>query len=90
MQLYFEIFFDDNNSYNIDNIKTITKSNILSKYGYGIEFLDGGNSDSYSVIIDLECDNYFMSGELLPIIQKIKINYLRKLKLNKIKNEILL
>ena len=83
MILYFEINFDDANSYWVDNIKPIDKS-LENGLKLKVDDLDGGVSNSYRVMMDLDATNYRVHDEMAPILKEVKFNFLRREKIKKI------
>ena len=88
MILYFEINFHETGPYTIDNIRIVPDTNIKSPLGFDIGYTEENTSwDSYSVLMDLDRDDYDASGPVMPILEKIKFNFLRNEKIRKILNK---
>jgi len=90
MIIYFEICFDDDTDYRIENI---TPSNSLimgpdDSCGYMMNLAESDYGDTFTVLLDLNRTKYYAEGKILPILYKVKFEYLRSHKLNKILNNI--
>jgi len=87
MIVYFELHFDDAGDYWIDKIEPNVNPvlDINPQYGFSVNYVNGSKHDDYWIFLDLSVRNYGGDGQLRPILDKFKKDYLLELREKKIK-----
>jgi hypothetical protein len=82
MILYFEIIICDS-KFTIRNIKEDSSS--MNSVSFFVKDLNIKEENSFGVFLDMDIDNYGVESMVAKIFNDVKRNYLRQMKLKKLK-----
>jgi len=88
MLIYFEIHIkkDSSNGYIIENLNISDQKEIKSNIGFDVVNIDSDN-EIYSILADFN-QELDVVGEIQEIFDRVRISFFRKMKLDKLKNNL--